>query len=207
MAKSADFVAFAKRMWNPRAFVQSSVLAIIAIILTNMLKSFRSFEWADATLPAGVFGYVYWRNGVLNQSLAEADKEEEDQFDRRAPRLGGRSVEYVRGSAPQPGGISVVMVFATWCKHSRASFSPFVSAAMKFKSAKTPPSFVALTRCEADKAKQFLSDLGKQDAQGKPIQNISAIAVASDKAGVVDALQKVRRGGGGGEASTKERYK
>ena len=185
------FVSFVKRLWNPYAFLQSLVLSLIAVSLTLSLKSLSSFEQSDIILPVAVFMYVYWRNGVLNQTLHDVDSNAQENFDRTVPRLGVRSVDYIRGTPPRASDkITVIMTFATWCQHSRASFRPFLSLASKFTSPSTACNikFLALTKCSSENTTQYIQDLVKHSSTTKPL-HLGTVAFGVDKSNIITTLQ------------------
>jgi len=187
MGFGSTFIAFVRRLWNPYAFLQALSLAAVAVALTVSMKSFETFDYDDCILPLGVFTYVYWRNGVLNQTLHEAESEVEEIFERRPPRLGGRSAEYIRGSPPVGNEVVVLVTFATWCAHSRHTFSPLASMAAKFGAAGSSCKFVAVTRCGVDETKEFVQDLTKHSAT-RAATNLGSVAVCCDRSGIVDTL-------------------
>ena len=96
-----------------------------------------------------------------------------------------------RQHLPTPDFLSyTTQVYATWCPHSAASFAPFVSAAARFLSAPKPPRFLALTKCEPEKVREFIQRLSTVGKDKKAIENLHACAFACDISGLaVDTLQ------------------
>jgi len=107
MANSGSLVDFAKAQLSIPAFVQAFLLGLLAFGLTNLFMPIEEFELRDCLFPLAVFTYVYIKNGTSmadmpsEKKLEEKEKEENRRSEKtmKAPRMGVRSVNYVRGNA------------------------------------------------------------------------------------------------------------
>ena len=72
-ARQSPLVQFLRRAWNPLAFAQAVTLGILGMVLTLSIVSFDSLTLRDYLFPFAVAGYVYWRNGILNQQELDTE--------------------------------------------------------------------------------------------------------------------------------------
>ena len=124
-----SFANYVRKQFNLPAFVQASLLSLLAFALTNFFLPVEEFEPKDVIFPLAVFAYVYVKNGTpmgdmpSDEKVDEQSREEEMRRGKvvKAPRIGARSVKYLKGMAPAKGTeVVVIMVWETWCKHCAA---------------------------------------------------------------------------------------
>ena len=134
-SESKSFAQFFKNNISIPALVQGLLLGLLAFVLTNVFLPVEEFEAKDFLFPVAVFTYVYVKNGTsmadlpTKKKLEDKEKEEDNKPDRtmRAPRLGPRSVKYVRGLSPgRDTSVVVLFVWQTSCKHCAKSFGPII---------------------------------------------------------------------------------
>ena len=189
------FSSFIRSQFSLPAFVQAFLLGLLAFGLTNMFMPVEEFEVKDALFPVAVFTYVYIKNGTSmadmpsDKKLEEQQREEDKRDERtmKAPRLGPRSISYVRGEAPQKessDSVVVLFVFQTWCKHCAKTFGPIIGTTKAFKGlVKT----IALTTNNEEEIEAFLSN--NKIAHLEVLCNAGNFAMGVDGSNIIKSLQ------------------
>eukprot|EP00638_Chattonella_subsalsa_P020553 CAMPEP_0117873790 /NCGR_PEP_ID=MMETSP0950-20121206/11940_1 /TAXON_ID=44440 /ORGANISM="Chattonella subsalsa, Strain CCMP2191" /LENGTH=214 /DNA_ID=CAMNT_0005726925 /DNA_START=85 /DNA_END=729 /DNA_ORIENTATION=+ len=154
------------KLFDPLAFLQSIVVGGIGLGITFYYVGFEQFRLKDYLFPLGIMVYLYVKNANLKPDPEDLTRRPEDgdfflqkETRKEAPDLDG--LVYVQGNMVELGsGPVVLLLWATWCGHSKKALMPLNRTKELYKSQELE--VIAATKEKASDVQEFLLKLPRK---------------------------------------------